>query len=391
MPPGTVPACAYRREVTTALAHDPRGRFRSAWRDDALLDILIPVARTVNGHHPTRVTMQAWDAQRGPALDIAEPERWPPTARAIVMRLNSRGPRHLTWRHWLEIARGDAAQRRAALTAQQRSEATCPLSDARVRYALQRVARHLAVETLTPDEYDQGCNELAGRDRRRRRGEPGKLVELLPTSGQLQQGRAWRSALRVGGLQLPAPRERRYHSGAIHAGGMPQVDAQLAFFSVNGRLASLKTLQRFMSDCGAALADWLDDRPYSDCYDEAERRLRQDGHQDPVERPRRGYHSGPGRPVTYELPPGRVIPGAPPSAAAPGVKLTADERREHLRGRCLDGLRAFLDWLAVERPGVRPTQKRYLIWRRGTRWPAPSAFQQFGGFAAMLDDARQMP
>ena len=66
---------------------------------------------------------------------------------------------------------------------------------------------------------------------------------------------------------------------------MPQVEAQVWFVRANGRYASVKTLQRFMTDCGAALADWPDGRPYSECYDEAEQCLRAQGLPVPAQRP----------------------------------------------------------------------------------------------------------
>ena len=102
--------------------HDQRGRFHSVWSDDKLLDILIPVAVTVDERGPTTVTMAAWDRARGPALGILDVDELPPTARASVKRLNSRGPRRLTWREWLQLADKQGAGRRQAVVAQQRSE-----------------------------------------------------------------------------------------------------------------------------------------------------------------------------------------------------------------------------------------------------------------------------
>jgi hypothetical protein len=37
---------------------------------------------------------------------------------------------------------------------------------------------------------------------------------------------------------------------------------------------------------------------------------------------------------------------------------------------------------------MRPTRRRYLAWRRGTDWPAPRSFDQFGGFSALLAEAQ---
>jgi hypothetical protein len=45
--------------------------------------------------------------------------------------------------------------------------------------------------------------------------------------------------------------------------------------------------------------------------------------------------------------------------------------------------------MADEHSGVRPTRKRYLGRRRGSDWPAPRSFDQFGGFSALLSEAQQ--
>ena len=87
--------------MTTTVAHDLRGRFASQWRDDQLLDTLAAVARHVDALYPTTVTTTAWDRSRGRALGLVDERAFPPTARAVVLRLNSRGRRR-TWTRWLE-------------------------------------------------------------------------------------------------------------------------------------------------------------------------------------------------------------------------------------------------------------------------------------------------
>lgn len=368
----------YRRTVT-ALAYDIRGRFRSDWSDDQLLDILIPVARAVNPGAPTSVAMRAWDRQRGPALGISDPEELPPTSRAIVMRLNSRGPRTLSWQQWLEVALKEGDERRQSLVAQQRSEAAERPSEARLRFACQLVAQYLGRDTLVPDEYDRGRVELIRRDRRRRQGMPGALAELLPTANQLQRGRDWREVLRVAGLRPPRPRQRGRQGGEVHAGGMSQAEAQVWFVRANRRYARAKELKSFMADCSASLAHWSAGRPWKECYDEAEALLRAAGDPVPADRPAAREPR-----KLYELPPGGVIPGAPLNKAALRAAKTPEQRQAELRGRCIEGLRRFVAWIAAEHPGVRPTQKRYLAWQVGTEWPAPNNFQQFGGFTALM-------
>lgn len=327
--------------------------------------------------------MEAWDAARSEALGITDESELPPTARASVMRLNSRG-RPLTWRDWLDLATANSVTRQHRLTAQRVTPPTGGLNDARVRYAARRVAGHLRVDALTPDDYDTGRAKLIGSDRRRRRGEPGAVIELLPTSGQLQHGRTWLDVLRIAGLKRVQRRGRL--AGGAHPGGLPHADAQVVFARANGRFASRRELQRFMRDCGAALADWPDGRPYDACLDEAERCLRDEGVECQLLRPsaRGGRHA-----AQYKLPPGGRIEGAPPSAKALRGEVSEDERKHRLLARCIEALREFDAWLAAEHPGVRATQKRYLAWQKGSDWPAHRNFQQFGGFTALLTEARR--
>jgi hypothetical protein len=368
------------------LAHDTRGRFRSSWSDDRLLDILVPVAVAAHLRQPTRVTMKAWDHHRAVALGINAPDELPPTARAIVMRLNARGPRKLSWQQWLELAQKQDDERRQSLVAQHRSEVTQELSDVRIRYACQRVAQHLGVDTLLPHEYETARTELVRHDRRRRRGVPGALAELLPTANQVQQGHEWREVLRIGGLRPPRPRARVRQGGGAHPGGMSHAAAQVWFVRINGRFAGRAELRDFMADCAASLTVWRAGRPYADCYDETETLLREQGILVPAERPARGEKQG-----AYSLPAGESIPGAPPNKVALRAEKSPEDRRAELRTSCIEALRRFAEWMTTEHPGIRPTQKRYGAWQRGSEWPAHNNFQQFGGFTVLLEEARAGP
>jgi hypothetical protein len=186
--------------MTAVLTQDARGRFTTGWRDDQLLDVVALVAQHADALFPVMVTMTAWDRCRGRALGLVDEQDFPPTARAITMRLNGRGRRR-TWAQWLQVAlTTHGASRTQTLVAQQRSEDLGTPSAQRVHYALNCVARELGLRTLAPDVYAAGREQLLARDRRRRLGQPGALADMLPTSNQLMQGRDWPTVLALGGF-----------------------------------------------------------------------------------------------------------------------------------------------------------------------------------------------
>ena len=328
--------------------------------------------------------MDAWDDARADALGIQNKAELPPTARGILMRLNSRG-RARNWRQWLALATtAEPASIERHLISQQTGPAM-KLSPNRVRYALRCVAEHLQVDALSPDDYARGRESVLGHDRRRRHGVRGALGELLPTVDQLQKHWDWSAALKAAGLKRPAVVPVR-RSGAVHAGGLPHVDAQVVFARVNGRFAGRRELQLFMLDCDAALVDAPRGAgAYIPIYDEAEERLRAEGYTGPLPRP----NPATPKPAPYELPPGGRIEGAPRSQKSILAEKTPEQRQADLRERSIAGLRAFLAWMADEHPTLKPTQERYRIWRKGTKWPSQSNFQQFGGFTVLLEEARE--
>lgn len=177
--------------------------------------------------------------------------------------------------------------------------------------------------------HARGRESLLGHDCRRRYGVRGALGELLPTVAQLQKHWKWSEALNAAGLKRPKVVHAR-RAGAVHAGGLPHVDAQMAFARVNRRFAARRELQLFMLDCDAALADDPDGRgQYTAIYDEAEERLRAEGYTGPLPRP----NPATPKPPPCELPPGGHIEGAPRSQKSILAEKAPEQRRAELRER----------------------------------------------------------
>ena len=235
---------------------------------------------------------------------------------------------------------------------------------------------------MTPDAYDAGREHLLAKDRRRRRGRGGALGDMLPTSNQLVHGRDWPTVLALAELD-PPKRVPSRPAGAVTVGATSHIEAQVWFVRCNGRYASRNTLTRFMADCNAALEDWPHVQPYGGSCDLVDACLREERIVVPAERPR-ADRRGAG---TYALPPEAIIPGAPASRAARDAGQTDAERRADMRAGCVEALLQFSAWMAAEHPRMRPSRARYLTWRRGTTWPAPRTFDQFGGFSALLIEA----
>ena len=92
-------------------------------------------------------------------------------------------------------------QTRAAAT---REQPALHLDEPTIFYALNRVARHFEADSLTPDRYDLGGEQLRAKYGRT----PGSVLPLiLPSSGQilLLADGDWKKALRLAGLKEPEP------------------------------------------------------------------------------------------------------------------------------------------------------------------------------------------
>lgn len=364
-----------------------RGRASSRHSDGELYGLVRHIATWVNRRRPTRVTMVEFDNARTGAH---RPDA--PSARAIAMRLGRDG-RSMPWAELLEraCAEGSIEIRHG----KEESAGGAPhLSEAHLYFALNAVAKHLGVRTLTPAGYDRGREQLIEAEARRRTGrhphQPHLLAELLPNSDQIRRiaaatagdgvlrsgkpGRpsgaaSWDHALRIAGLEPRATtRDRRLVES------MPTPEALHHFVEHNDRWPTENELRDFAEKADFALTrsrsgPWRDQLILARDY-------RADlGLESPEipegDVPRRR------RLTTINAP--ASIPGAPPRGGAGKGWVT--------REQCLDALQLFDEQLP---PGEKRTRKRYAAFAIEHGLPSPTNFdRRYEGFTALMAEMRR--
>lgn len=161
------------------------GRASSRHSDGELYGLVRRVAVWVNRRRPTKITQAEFDAARSGA---GLPDL--PSARAICMRLGEAG-RSRPWAEVLEIACSERTRPEISHGHRQGGGEAPHLDQRHLHFALNLVAQHLGVSSLTPGDYERGRGELIERESRRRSGrhshQPDLLEELLPNAAQIER------------------------------------------------------------------------------------------------------------------------------------------------------------------------------------------------------------
>ena len=223
---------------------------------------------------------------------------------------------------------------------------------------------HLVLTAFGPDRYDSARAELLdAADATRRRA----LAPLLPTSNQISTAAGgWDAALRLAALDVeqpdetpaePRPRTKRA-SRAV-----PVPDAIALYLEYQGHLPSRRDLQWFREAANFVMADETA-RPWSQFIAMFREAWTARGRWAPPGVDRRRQR----QPV-----PADGIPGVP-------------QRKAVSIERCVEAVALYWNELPAR---LEPTQKKYGAWAVGTEHPAPSRFQQFGGFAHIRELARE--
>jgi hypothetical protein len=320
-----------------------------------------------------------------------------PSARAIAMRLGRDG-KSMPWAELLEraCAEGSTEIRHG----KEESAGEAPhLNQAHLYFALNAVAKHLEVRTLTPAGYDRGRDQLIEAEARRRTGrhpdQPHLLAELLPNSDQIrriaatvadgkvmrsgQSGRAsgaasWDHALRIAELEPRAEVLERQAADRRRVESMPTPEALHHFIEHNGRWPTDNELRDFAEMANFALnrsrsGHWRDQLLLARDYRAA---LGLESPEVPETLPRRRPRS-----ITINAP--ESIPGAPPRGG-PGKGWATREV-------CLDALQLFDEQLP---PGEKRTRKRYATFAIEHGLPSPTNFdRRYEGFTALMEEMRR--
>lgn len=372
--------------MATATAPTTRRRGATAAHDDEqLLELVAGVARLAAAdarwpvHAPEHVSMRMFNAAkldfdraRGLADPVGDPRRTP-TANAIVMRLNDGATRAIAWAEVVSAAlRGDPTM---WLAATRRAAPVEPVAEPVLAFALRYVANRLRKPTINRSEY-RDERDAAVADDVERNGEEAMLADILPTLNHIDGQMRWAQALRLAGLRAPTPprppaagRRLPRHSGAN--GGLPIVQAVAHYAALNGAWPSYPTLRAWARDSGFAMQA----RPsggWKPVVADARALLVDAGIEPPDgDGPK---PLGKGKRLSYRYP-AAGIPGAPARSDDPVRQADHAEL-------CVLALRL---WLAQ---AYRRQRDDYARWQVGSGWPAPSRFDQHGGFAALRTRAR---
>jgi len=339
-----VPANSYSRPVPTAAD----SWFRQHARDQVLLNLVRDVTQRVPLWRSRWLTMRRYDMHSGEGM---------PTAKALRAKLNEDLAQPLSWPEIVALAQRSPRDRLLELRARGRRPPSPRARRLLVFYGLRKVALALGAETLTADQYRRGRLRVM-------RKVPGsaKQPEWLPTVDDvLAAAGNWEGALRIAKLQ-PTP-DRPPKKIRATDSGMAIPEAVARFCELNDFLPSRTTLEQFMADCGARLANQRPGVPWSEYLNDAAALMQARGQAAPRVKPRSG------RQVEYRLPRGGSISGAPQARSYRSGTVTLP--------RCEAALKEFLRG----RDPRQATRAKYLRWQVGTEWPAPSSFRQYGGFA----------
>lgn len=287
-----------------------------------------------------------------------------PAAKVLRETLNDDLTAPLGWQHLVRLSLLDHPARLRVLQRCRQVPYSPRQRRLLVLLAVRKAAVALDTDTLSEEQY------MRVRRRLRRLPPHQQTAVWLPTAGGLQRlvEGDWSDVLTAARLPTLAPGARQPPEPP-NLQGLPIVDAVVCFYRINGYMPSRTTLEDFMADCNARLANQQRGVPWAAYLQQARDRLQAEGRAVGSRGPR------PGQAVIYRLPPGSVVPGAPPARRNRKTTVT--------RLRCMTALRHFV--VEQRRAGRPVTRAEYLVWRRGTDWPAPSSFaKRGGGFGHML-------
>lgn len=352
-------------------ARQPRnaGRFDSALGDAALLRIVAEVLRIARPDRPQSTTQRQFDRARE---DEEAPEGCP-SASAVYQRFAGR----VSWGQIKALALSGKSDFNRDLGTVDRQPAARHLTERHVFFALRRVAMHLQVEVLSRVEYMNGRAALIARDVRRN-GKDAPLSELLPNADQIVRVlRAerkedlaaspldpWDYALSLVGLSPPPVGPSALPVREVTGWSVPQTLA--AFYELHLTLPNREPFRLWVAACDIRMQD-LSVKRWGDWLDDAEQLLVEQGYPEPIKRSAK-------RPGFEVVVPEGGIEGAPTRTATREAETKNDE------DRCITGLWV---WLSGLHASDKRTRTEYLAWRRGTRWPAPSKFDDYGGFTEL--------
>lgn len=395
-----------------AIALRRNGRAATRYSDSELYDLVARVAVWVNRRQPTRVTQADFDLGRA-GVGLSDL----PSARAICMRLGQEG-KSRPWADVLEVSCSEHLDRERHHGRQRSSGEQPHLGERHLYFALNVVAQHLGVRSLTPDDYDRGREEMAEAEARRRTGhllqQPNLLTELLPNSTQIERivagqvnaeqadgagdnatseeiaealveaaggrGRAsgsalWDRALQMAGLEprqsLAAERARTRRRRP----GLPLAEAIHHFVEANGRWPSSTDLFEFGQRLDISIERHDRSVGWSAHLEQA-RNYRAELELESPGLPFRSRRSRETRPPI--LIPDGGIPGAPPRQKRGSGAVTEED--------ILEALQRFEAELPAAQSRTRAAYKRFAV-ENGL--PSPTTIdRRFSGFKAMLAKAR---
>lgn len=186
-----------------------QGLFAVLYRDKPLLRVIGEVVRVIDPERPEQVSQPIWDRKRARVGgELGYPDL--PTASGIYQRFNRvRGPdgkARLPWRRILELAVSESDPTQALAASTRSAE-----DDFDVRHlwlGMRLVENELGVDGLSRRDYTLGFERLTQRRTRSRDGV--RLVEVLPTLGQIEQiARSVIKAEREAGITIADPDDER--------------------------------------------------------------------------------------------------------------------------------------------------------------------------------------
>jgi hypothetical protein len=356
----------------TVIRH--RGRFDATLSNDELYTVVALVAVAVSPSDPSRLTQRGFDTGRGGVKGAEDA----PTARAISMRLKK------SWAAIVETAIDPERDIRQTDVAATRSKPTTTDEEG-IYFALRLVHRHALAsgssdhassaeaadadaaasnETLSRDEYIVEREQLLTDAAKRGADALAYLEEVLPTISVIEQFAGdFTSALEIAGLTKPANSRPT---------GLSVNDALDLYYSETGKGAGRRELRRFTKASGLALTAIPTGTNFDDLIASWEQSRREHGLPVPTEYVRTPRSDGP------------VLTTSNPSLPA----TTSGERGYWTLERVLEAVIRYDDSLPVTK---RRTQTGYRNWVRkqpkGTA-PWPRHFDQYGGFTAVLEKAK---
>lgn len=335
-----------------------KGRYDATLDDTRLIEVVGEVLRHANSERPATVSQSRFDQARRPA---GHPDC--PTARACTMRLR------LGWDALKKLALDKNRSVVQTLVAAHRSEPAEHLDERHVFFALRYVARHADLEAPQRDEYAAARRQLLAAARRR--GDD-TLAELLPTVGQIDRicNDDWDDALHEAGLarttkagpDAPPPRPK----------GMPVSEVLTHFVKANGWWPTNQVLREFSRQLDIIMGS-PSAQPGDKQRADASALLAAEGWPLPTsDKPPRDAASR-----EIKLPAGG-IPGAP---------SRSEGDRKWTKEACIDAMVRWLDRFPRGEKGL--TKSRYRAFAKGKPdFPSPSRFDDYGGWAAIKDAAR---